>query len=158
MPSQRTAVDIAREAVPYRELAWERYEQIRERLPTRDQAMSASSEDLDELLLRISSYDLPHAGMIYEVLADRRAGGYEPERPQPIKMDVETILEIGDLNQERFTAERTFDSYCGDILNAIGSEGVEAGEQVISILPASAVRAEVRRLVDRMLAMQAPSP
>jgi len=158
MPSHQTALDIAREAVPHRELAWERYEQIRERLPTRDQAMSASSEDLDELLLRISSYDLPHAGMIYDILADRRVSGYEPERPQPFNMDIETILEIGDLNRERVTAERTFDSYCGDILNAVGSEGVEAGEQVISILPASAVRAAVRRHVDRMMAMQVPTP
>jgi hypothetical protein len=158
MSGNRTALEIAQEAVQYRERAWELYGQILDRLLTREQAMSASSEDLDELLLRISRYDLPHAGMIYEVLADRRASGYEPDRPQPFSMDIETVLEIGALNQERITAERTFDSYCGDILNAVGSEGIEAGEQVLEVLPASAVRAEVRRLIDRLMAMQAPTP
>jgi len=155
--SDETAIVMARLAIRDKERAWELYEQITALMPPLEHITSASSDELDEFLDRLGgTQEVPHAYLVHQTLRDRRASGSEPERPHPLGVDVETAMLISRLNHQRMSCEHSFDAYSGIILGAVQQEGVAAGEEVLEILPPSSLRGQVRRLVDRMMAMSAP--
>jgi len=154
------AIDIAREAAAHKERAWSLYDEITALMPSMERVQSTSSDDLDRFLgwLSTGRNEIPHAYPIYEVLRQRRETGCEPERTHPLELDAEAILRIADLGYAWQTAEREFSSLGYIIMTAVQAEGVEAGEEVMAILPPSSIRYEVGVLVEHMAAMAAATP
>lgn len=99
--------------------------------------MAASSDEIDSFLTYLALHQILHVAAIHDVLRDWRTTGYEPDRPHHLGVDVDTIIDIGDLNHEQITAERMFQSYASAILGAVQADGIEADEEVLEILPPS---------------------
>jgi len=147
MSDKEVVLTLARVVAEKKAKAWEAYDEVTRLMPKRDDIQLASSGDLDNFVSQLYPDMPPQGDALLEELRSRAGNGYEPYDPKPLRFKDETFARIRKANRLRNALETTVLHMVPEILEMLDKQPPEVIEEVIQILPPSALRdAAARKL------------